>query len=62
MATKKSKKPSKAEVEKLRKAIAAVTREFWSSYGSSYDFLMVGPPGPRPPPKKEITFLNLSSY
>ncbi len=26
------------------------------------DFLLVGPPGPRPPPKLEIEILNLSNY
>lgn len=26
------------------------------------DFLLIGPPGPRPPPKLEIEILNLSSY
>jgi hypothetical protein len=62
MAAKKSKKPSKGEIARLRKALDAVTREFWASYGRSYDFMMVGPPGPRPPPKMEFHILNLSSY
>jgi hypothetical protein len=26
------------------------------------DFLLIGPPGPRPPPKLEIEILNLSEY
>ena len=26
------------------------------------DFLLIGPPGPRPPPKLEIDILNLSEY
>jgi hypothetical protein len=51
---------SKKEVKKLRKEINAVTKAFLARY--DYDFLMVGPPGPRPPPKLEISVLNLSSY
>ena len=62
MAAKKAKKPSKAELAKLRKALNEVTREFWSSYGGSYDIMMMGPPGPRPPPRLEIKVINLSSY
>ena len=62
MATRKSKRPSKGEIAKLRKALNDVAKEFWASYGNSFDFLMMGPPGPRPPPKKVITVLNLSSY
>ena len=76
MARKKSKKPSKAEIEKLRNALNAASKEFFASYGKNYDFLlvgppgtgkskgtlMVGPPGPRPPPKLEVSVLNLSSY
>jgi hypothetical protein len=60
MAAKKSKKkePSKKEVKKLRKEINAVTKTFFARYG--YDYLMVGPPGPRPPPKLELSILNLS--
>jgi hypothetical protein len=30
--------------------------------GGGIDFLLVGPPGPRPPPKLEIEILNLSNY
>ena len=30
--------------------------------GGGIDFLLVGPPGPRPPPKLEIEILNLSEY
>jgi len=56
----KKKSPSKKEVKKLRKEINAVTKAFLARY--DYDFLMVGPPGPRPPPKLEISVLNLSSY
>jgi len=59
---KKSRKPSKSETDKLRKELNAVAREFWANYGSNYDFVLLGPPGPRPPPKKEIDILNLSSY
>ena len=62
MAAKKSKKPSKSEIEKLRKALNAASKEFFASHGNQFDFLMVGPPGPRPPPKLEISILNLSSY
>jgi len=78
MVKKKSKKPSKAEIEKLRNALNAASKEFFASYGKNYDFLlvgppgtgtgkgkgtlMVGPPGPRPPPKLEVSILNLSSY
>jgi hypothetical protein len=60
MAGKKSKKnaPSKKEVKKLRKEINAVTKTFFARYG--YDVMMVGPPGPRPPPKLELKVLNLS--
>jgi hypothetical protein len=59
MAAKKSKKnsPSKKEVKKLRKEINAVTKAFFGRYG--FDALMVGPPGPRPPPKYEMRILNL---
>jgi hypothetical protein len=59
---KKSKKPSKSEIDKLRKELNAVAREFWAGNGSKFDFILLGPPGPRPPPKKEIDILNLSSY
>ena len=62
MAAKKGKKPSKAEIAKLKKELQAVTKEFFSAYGASYDFIMMGPPGPRPPPKLELKILNLSSY
>ena len=30
--------------------------------GGGIDFLLIGPPGPRPPPKLEIEILNLSEY
>jgi hypothetical protein len=54
--------PSDAEIEKLRKAINEVTAEFFSTYGDIYQFMLVGPQGPRPPPKLEFNILNLSSY
>ncbi len=62
MARKKSRKPSKTEIAKLRKALNAASKEFFDEFGNDFDFLMVGPPGPRPPPKLEISILNLSSY
>jgi hypothetical protein len=61
MATRK-KGPSKAEIEKLRKAVNEVTKAFFSAYGDQYDFMLVSAPGPRPPPKMEFNTLNLSSY
>jgi len=75
MAAKKSKKPSESEIDKLRNVLNAATKEFFARYGKKYDFVlvgppgtakkstrMVGPPGPRPPPKLEVSILNLSSY
>jgi len=62
METKRQTGPSDAEIEKLRKAVNEVTAEFFSAYGDIYDFMLVSAPGPRPPPKKEFTTLNLSSY
>jgi hypothetical protein len=62
MAAKKGKKPSTAEIAKLKKELQAVTKEFFSAHGDSIDFIMMGPPGPRPPPKLEWKVLNLSSY
>lgn len=62
MQTTKNEGPSDAEIEKLRKAIGEVTAEFFSEYGGQYQFLLVGPEGPRPPPKLELNILNLSSY
>jgi hypothetical protein len=87
---KKGKRPSKAEIDALRKLLQAVTKDFFDKYGSKpvkvrkaaksaksarsadtsegsgseggIDFLMIGQPGPRPPPKLEIEILNLSSY
>ncbi|HEU4592801.1 MAG TPA: hypothetical protein VFS13_17975 [Steroidobacteraceae bacterium] len=62
MASKQSKGPSKAEIEKLRKAVTRLTAGFFAAYGDQYQFMLVGPPGPRPPPKSEFNILNLSSY
>jgi hypothetical protein len=60
--SKKKKKPTKAEIDKLRKAVNAVTKEFFSEYGGDggYNYLLVGP-GPIPPPKLEIDILNLAT-
>ncbi|HLA72942.1 MAG TPA: hypothetical protein VK624_15660 [Steroidobacteraceae bacterium] len=62
MSTSKKKKPTKAEIAKLRKAVNAVTKEFFKSYGGKggYNYLLVGP-GPIPPPKLEIDILNLAT-
>jgi hypothetical protein len=62
MAKSKKKKPTKAEIKKLRKAVNAVTKEFFKSYGGDggYNYLLVGP-GPIPPPKLEIDILNLAT-
>jgi hypothetical protein len=62
MASKQTKGPSKAEIEKLRKAVERVTAGFFAAYGDQYDFMLVSAPGPRPPPKMEFNILNLSSY
>ncbi|HTU64946.1 MAG TPA: hypothetical protein VMF52_03260 [Steroidobacteraceae bacterium] len=59
---KKAKSPTKAEIAKLRKELNAVTEKFFANYGGTYDFVMMGPPGPRPPPKIDWNILNLSSY
>lgn len=60
--SKKKKKPSKAEIDALRKKVNAVTKEFFSEYGGDggYNYLLVGP-GPIPPPKLEIDILNLAT-
>jgi hypothetical protein len=62
MAKSKKKKPSKAEIDKLRKQVNAVTKEFFKEYGGDggYNYLLVGP-GPIPPPKLEIDILNLAT-
>lgn len=82
---KKVRRPSKAEIDALRKLLQAVTKDFFDKYGSKprkarrgarsaeggadtgggeggIDFLLIGQPGPRPPPKLEIEILNLSPY
>lgn len=87
---KKRPRPSKAEIEALKKLLQAVTKDFFDKYGSKpvkarksaksakasasadtgdgsgseggIDLLMIGQPGPRPPPKLEFEILNLSSY
>ena len=62
MVKSKKKKPSKKEIDKLRKQVNAVTREFFETYGGDggYNYLLVGP-GPIPPPKLEIDILNLAT-
>jgi hypothetical protein len=62
MAKSKKKKPSKAEIDKLRKEVNAVTKAFFKAYGGEggYNYLLVGP-GPIPPPKMEIDILNLAT-
>ena len=62
MASKQKKVPSKAEIAKLKRSVQRVTAGFFRQYGDQYDFMLVGPPGPRPPPKMEFNTLNLSSY
>ena len=82
---KRGKRPSKAEIDALRKVLEIVTKDFFDKYGSKprkarksaraaaadaeggggeggIDFLLIGQPGPRPPPKLEIEILNLSPY
>ena len=63
MAKSKKKKPSKAEVAKLRKEVNAITKAFFEKHGGDggINFLLVGPPGPRPPPKLELDILDLSA-
>lgn len=51
--------PTPAELQKLRKDIDAVTAGFFKEYGDIYDYMMVCPPGPLPPPKLEERILNL---
>jgi hypothetical protein len=60
--SKKKKKPSKAEIDELRKKVNALTKDFFSEYGGEggYNYLLVGP-GPIPPPKLEIDILNLAT-
>jgi len=54
--SKKKKTPTKAEIDKLRKAVNAVTKEFFEEYGGDggYNYLLVGP-------KLEIDILNLAT-
>jgi hypothetical protein len=51
---KKNKQPTQKEVDKLRKAINAISKEFFDQYGGEggYAYLLAGP-GPHPPPKKK---------
>ena len=49
--------PTKAELAKLRKELNAATAGIFKKYG--YQAMLVGPPGPRPPPKLEAKVLNL---
>ena len=52
--SKKKKQPTQREVDKLRKAINAIAKEFFDRYGGEdgYAYLLAGP-GPHPPPKKK---------
>jgi hypothetical protein len=54
--SKKKKQPTQKEVDKLRKAIDALTKDFFATYGGEggYAYLLAGP-GPHPPPKKKKT-------
>ena len=49
MAKSNNKQPTQREVDKLRKAIDALTRDFFKQYGGEggYAYLLAGP-GPRP--------------
>lgn len=58
MANNMQKGPSRAEIARLRKEINAVTAATFKKYG--YQMMLVGPPGPRPPPKLELKVLNLT--
>ena len=62
MSKSKKKKPTTSEIKKLRRAVNAVTKEFFETYGGKggYNYLLVGP-GPIPPPKLEIDILNLAT-
>jgi hypothetical protein len=62
MAKSKKKKPTKAEIDKLRKDVNKLTAKFFDKYGGKggYNYLLVGP-GPIPPPKLEIDILNLAT-
>jgi hypothetical protein len=52
-----TKGPSRAELAKLRRDLNAATAGIFKKYG--YRAMLVGPPGPRPPPKLEARVLNL---
>jgi hypothetical protein len=54
--------PTQAQIAELREALNTAAKEFWAAHGDNYDFVMLGPPGPRPPPKMDLKFLNLSSF
>jgi hypothetical protein len=53
--------PTKEELEKLRREIDKVTAGFFEEYGDIYDYMLVCPPGPIPPPKVEESILNLGA-
>jgi hypothetical protein len=53
--------PTPAEIEKLRKDLANATAGFFAAYGDIYDYMLVCPPGPIPPPKLEARVLNLAA-
>lgn len=48
--------------KKRGKAVMAKADTADGGDGGGIDFLLIGPPGPRPPPKLEIEILNLSNY
>jgi hypothetical protein len=52
--------PTPEELAQLRKALDKATAGFWAAYGDVYDYMLVCPPGPIPPPKLEATVLNLA--
>ena len=58
------KDPVKAKAARPGKArMAVMAAEAGGGEGEGgIDFLLIGPPGPRPPPKLEIEILNLSEY
>ena len=57
------KDPVKAKAAKSGKGRMALMAADTSEGGEGgIDFLLIGPPGPRPPPKLEIEILNLSEY
>jgi hypothetical protein len=54
----KARKAGKTSMAKM----AAGGSEIGGGEDGGIDFLLIGPPGPRPPPKLEIEILNLSNY